>query len=86
MSPTVSPSLWQNALRPWTPLSGRFWPPKLSQAGDGHKREGLGDITKKGWEGGFTGPDCIVSHSSALREDRLLLVQTGSSSPCLDLR
>lgn len=39
MSPTVSPSLWQNALRPWTPLSGRFWPPKLSQAGDGHKRD-----------------------------------------------
>lgn len=24
--------------------------------------------------------------STALREDRLLLVQTGSSSPCLDLR
>lgn len=29
-------------------------------------------------------PPC--ARSSALREERLLLVQTGSSSPCLDLR
>lgn len=28
----------------------------------------------------------LVLGSSALREERLLLVQTGSSSPCLDLR
>lgn len=27
----------------------------------------------------------MLSYSTALREDRLLLVQTGSSSPCLDL-
>lgn len=28
----------------------------------------------------------LVLGSSALREERLLLMQTGSSSPCLDLR